>query len=42
MTMVIRPIEIGDAEELLELNRRIDESGFMLHEPGERKRTVEQ
>ncbi|SFA94769.1 Protein N-acetyltransferase, RimJ/RimL family [Lentibacillus halodurans] len=40
--MIIRPIEINDAEEFLELNRRIDESGFMLHEPGERKTTVEQ
>ncbi|HLS09086.1 GNAT family N-acetyltransferase [Lentibacillus sp.] len=40
--MIIRPIELNDAEEFLELNKRIDESGFMLHEPGERKTTVEQ
>ncbi|MFD1361221.1 GNAT family N-acetyltransferase [Lentibacillus salinarum] len=42
MPMIIRPIDVSDAEAFLELNKRIDESGFMLHEPGERKTTVEQ
>ncbi|TFJ92450.1 GNAT family N-acetyltransferase [Lentibacillus salicampi] len=40
--MNIRPIETSDAEVFLELNKRIDESGFMLHEPGERNLTAEQ
>lgn len=40
--MMIRPIESNDAEEFLELNKRIDASGFMLHAPGERKTTVDQ
>ncbi|GGJ81879.1 GCN5 family N-acetyltransferase [Lentibacillus kapialis] len=40
--MIIRPIETWDAEEYLELKKRIDESGFMLHEPGERKTTADE
>ncbi|QKY71745.1 GNAT family N-acetyltransferase [Lentibacillus sp. CBA3610] len=40
--MRVRPIDVSDAEKFLELSKRIDESGFMLHEPGERKTTVEQ
>jgi ribosomal protein S18 acetylase RimI-like enzyme len=40
--MIIRPIEITDAEEFLELSKRIEESGFMLYEPGEKQTTVEQ
>ncbi|WHY03368.1 GNAT family N-acetyltransferase [Neobacillus sp. DY30] len=40
--MIIRPIEVRDAEKFLELSKRIDESGFMLFEPGERQTTVEQ
>ncbi|ALX49623.1 acetyltransferase [Lentibacillus amyloliquefaciens] len=38
--MIIRPIEVEDAEKILKLNKRIDASGFMLHEPGERKTTA--
>lgn len=40
--MIIRPIEVRDAEKFLELSKEIDRSGFMLFEPGERKTTVEQ
>jgi RimJ/RimL family protein N-acetyltransferase len=40
--MIIRPIEVNDAEIFLELSKKIDESGYMLYEPGERKTTVEQ
>lgn len=40
--MIIRPIEVRDAESFLNLSKKIDESGFMLYEPGERKTTVEQ
>lgn len=40
--MMIRPIEVRDAEHFLELCKKIDESGFMLFEPGERQTTVEQ
>jgi RimJ/RimL family protein N-acetyltransferase len=40
--MVIRPIEVRDAENFIDLIKRIDESGFMMYEPGERKITVEQ
>ncbi|MBD8069696.1 GNAT family N-acetyltransferase [Bacillus sp. PS06] len=40
--MIIRPIEVGDAEDFLALSKKIDESGFMLFEPGERETTVEQ
>ncbi|KAA9021837.1 GNAT family N-acetyltransferase [Niallia endozanthoxylica] len=40
--MIIRPIEVSDAENFLELSKKIDESGFMLFEPGERQTTVEQ
>lgn len=39
---MIRQIELQDAERLLILNQKIDESGFMLFSPGERKMTVEQ
>lgn len=42
MQMIIRPIEVRDAENFLELSKKIDESGFMLYEPGERETTVEQ
>jgi RimJ/RimL family protein N-acetyltransferase len=38
----IRPIEITDAEQFLELSKKLDESNFMLHEPGERQTTIEQ
>jgi RimJ/RimL family protein N-acetyltransferase len=41
-TMIIRPIAVSDAENFVELSKRIDESGFMLYEPGERETTVEQ
>ena len=40
--MIIRPIEVSDAENFLELSKKIDESGFMLFEPEERQSTVEQ
>ena len=40
--VIIRPIEVNDAEGFVELSKRIDESNFMLFEPGERKTTPEQ
>ncbi|MCM3726505.1 GNAT family N-acetyltransferase [Neobacillus cucumis] len=40
--MIIRPIEVIDAEKFLELSKKVDESGFMLYEPGEKKTTVAQ
>lgn len=40
--MNIRPIEVRDAEQYLALSKKLDESNFMLHEPGERKTTLEQ
>ncbi|WP_223703140.1 GNAT family N-acetyltransferase [Sutcliffiella deserti] len=40
--MIIRPIAVSDAESFVELSKKIDESGFMLYEPGERETTVEQ
>lgn len=40
--MIIRPIEVIDAERFLELSKKVDESGFMLYEPCEKKTTVEQ
>ncbi|MDX8366770.1 GNAT family N-acetyltransferase [Cytobacillus sp. IB215665] len=40
--MIIRPIELNDAEKFLQLNKSIDESGFMLFEPGEKSMTLEQ
>jgi ribosomal protein S18 acetylase RimI-like enzyme len=38
----IRPIEVSDAEQFLELSKKLDESNFMLHEPGERQTTIDQ
>lgn len=40
--MKIRSIEVNDAENFVKLCKKIDESGYMLFEPGERKTTVEQ
>ncbi|WP_217587461.1 GNAT family N-acetyltransferase [Lentibacillus saliphilus] len=40
--MIIRPIAVSDAKQFLELSKKIDASGFMLYEPGERETTVEQ
>ena len=40
--MNIRPIEVTDAEQFLGLSKKLDESNFMLYEPGERKTTIEQ
>lgn len=40
--MIIRQIEVRDAEGFVELSKKIDESNFMLFEPGERKTTSEQ
>jgi ribosomal protein S18 acetylase RimI-like enzyme len=42
ITMIIRPIEVRDAENFIDLMKIIDESGFMMYEPGERNITVEQ
>jgi RimJ/RimL family protein N-acetyltransferase len=42
VTMIIRPIEVRDAENFIDLIKIIDESGFMMYETGERKITVEQ
>lgn len=39
---MLRPIEINDAEKFVKLSKSIDESEFMLFEPGERKTTIEQ
>lgn len=40
--MNIRPIEVTDAEQFLSLSNKLDESNFMLYEPGERKTTIDQ
>ncbi|MCU9614955.1 GNAT family N-acetyltransferase [Caldibacillus lycopersici] len=40
--MMIRSISVTDAERFLALSKKIDESGYMLYEPGERQTTVEQ
>jgi len=40
--MIIRPIEVRDAETFLELGKRVEDSGFMLFEPGEKTRTVDE
>lgn len=40
--MIIRKIRLNDAENFLELNKKMDESGFMLYEPGERTTSVDQ
>lgn len=40
--MLIREIKVTDAENFLHLSKKIDESGFMLHEPGERQTTLEE
>ena len=40
--MIIRPIQVNDAEGFVELSKKIDESGFMLYEPEERETTVDQ
>ena len=40
--MHIRTIELKDTNNFLELNKKIDESGFMLYEPGEKQITIEQ
>ncbi|MDP4171938.1 MAG: GNAT family N-acetyltransferase [Bacillota bacterium] len=42
MAMLIRSIELNDAENFLELSKEIDESNFMLYEPGEKQITVAQ
>lgn len=39
---MIRTIELSDAAKFLELNKSVDESGFMLYEPGEKQITPEQ
>lgn len=40
--MHIRQIDINDAEKFLELSKKIDESNFMLYEPGERTTTIDE
>ena len=41
--ILIRKIQIGDAENLLNLLKKLDtETTFLLYEKGERKRTIEQ
>ena len=41
--IIIREIQIGDAENLLNLLKKLDaETTFLLYEKGERKRTIEQ
>ncbi|WP_339226603.1 GNAT family N-acetyltransferase [Oceanobacillus sp. FSL K6-2867] len=40
--MIIRPIAESDAENFLKLSKKIDASGFMLYEPGERDTTVDE
>lgn len=40
--MNIRPIEVTDAEAFVALLKNIDDSGFMLFDPGERATTMEQ
>ena len=40
--VIIRSIEVNDAEGFVELSKKIDESNFMLFEAGERKTTPEQ
>ncbi|QCR32723.1 GNAT family N-acetyltransferase [Lysinibacillus sp. SGAir0095] len=40
--MQIRTIELRDTRNYLDLNKKIDESGFMLYEPGEKQITFEQ
>ncbi|MBA9025315.1 GNAT family N-acetyltransferase [Peribacillus huizhouensis] len=39
---MIRPIEVRDAKSFIELSKKIDDSNFMLFEPGERNTTLEQ
>ena len=40
--MIIREIQIGDAENLLNLMNKVEaETTFLLYEKGERKRTIE-
>ena len=40
--IIIRPISVNDAANFVELSKKIDESGFMMYEPGERQTSVEQ
>ena len=40
--MLIRTINLKDTKNYLDLNKKIDESGFMLYEPGEKQITFEQ
>ncbi|MCD2136752.1 GNAT family N-acetyltransferase [Salinicoccus halitifaciens] len=39
--MNIRALDESDAAEFLELSKRLDESGYMLYDPGERQTSVE-
>lgn len=39
--MRIRELNAEDAKEFLDLNKKLDESGYMLYDPGERQTSVE-
>lgn len=39
--MIIRNLKEEDAKDFLELNKKLDDSGYMLYDPGERQTTVE-
>ncbi|WP_411844216.1 N-acetyltransferase family protein [Salinicoccus sp. HZC-1] len=39
--MNIRELDVNDAEAFLKLKKKIDDSGYMLYNPGERESTVE-
>lgn len=41
-TVIIRKIQVNDADEFVKLSKKIDESDVMLFEPGERNTTYEQ
>lgn len=39
--MIIRELKKEDAKAFLELNKKLDDSGYMLYDPGERQTTVD-
>ncbi|QGQ46141.1 hypothetical protein [Metabacillus sediminilitoris] len=42
MPIIIRQMEVNDAENIIVLSNKIGESGFLLYEPDERNTTTEQ
>ncbi|MFC3899743.1 hypothetical protein [Aliicoccus persicus] len=40
--MEIRQLKEEDAEQFLELNKQLDDTGYMLYDPGERQMNVEE